>query len=153
MPYTAVAGQRFPQPALGPSTEQITAILLHKAGEAMDLLRLALEGQSIQVRCLTTCKEIVPLLQAANPPHLVFTQAKMPDGAWTDVVKQARAAPKPVKVIVVSRLADVSLYVDTMAGGAFDFIVPPLSVGELTHVVKSAVEKVLNLRRAQSITN
>ena len=48
---------------------------------------------------------------------------------------------------MVSRLVDVGLYVDTMEGGAFDFIVPPLSANELTHVVKCAVENVLNLRR------
>ena len=54
---------------------------------------------------------------------------------------------------MVSRLVDVSLYVDTMEGGAFDFIVPPLSANELAHVVKCAVENVLNLRRVQSVTN
>ena len=54
---------------------------------------------------------------------------------------------------MVSRLVDVSLYVDTMEGGAFDFIVPPLSASELAHVVKCAVENVLNLRRAQSVIN
>jgi FixJ family two-component response regulator len=83
---------------------------------------------------------------------LVFAEAKLPDGTWADIVKQARGARKPVKVIVVSRLVDVSLYVDTMEGGAFDFIVPPLSANELTHVVKCAVEKVLNLRRAHAAT-
>ena len=114
----------------------------------MDLLKLALESQSIKIRWLTTVQEVGPLLQGANPPHLVFTEAKLPDGTWADVVKQALGARKPVKVIVVSRLVDVSLYVDTMEGGAFDFIVPPLSANELTHVVKCAVENVLNLRRA-----
>jgi FixJ family two-component response regulator len=83
---------------------------------------------------------------------LVFTEAKLPDGTWADVVKQALGARKPVKVIVVSRLADVSLYMDTMDGGAFDFIVPPLSPSELTHVVKCAVENVLSLRREHSVS-
>ncbi len=119
----------------------------------MDLLKLALESQSIQIRWLTTVQELGPLLQEANPPHLVFTEARLPDGTWADVVKKALGAPKPVKVIVVSRLVDVSLYVDTMEGGAFDFIVPPLSANELAHVVKCAVENVLNLRRAQSVIN
>jgi DNA-binding NtrC family response regulator len=115
----------------------------------MDLLKLALEGQAIQIRWLTTFQEALPLLQAPNPPHLVFTEAKLPDGIWADVVKQAIGALKPMKVIVVSRLVDVDLYVDTMEGGAFDFIVPPLSTSELTHVVKCAVENVRDLRRAQ----
>ena len=63
----------------------------------------------------------------------------------------ALGALKPVKVIVVSRFIDVRLYVDTMVGGAFDFIVPPMSSDELTHVLNCAVERVLNLRRTQAM--
>jgi len=150
---TAVAGRGLPEPWSEPPKEVVAAILLHKAGAAMDLLKLALESQSIKIRWLTTVQEVGPLLQGPDPPHLVFTEAKLPDGTWADVVKQALGARKPVKVIVVSRLVDVSLYVDTMEGGAFDFIVPPLSANELTHVVKCAVENVLNLRRAHSVAN
>jgi hypothetical protein len=147
----ASARQGFLEP--GTLKEVVAAVLLHRAGASMDLLKLALESQSIQIRWLTTVRELGPLLQEASPPHLVFTEARLPDGTWADVVKKALGAPKPVKVIVVSRLVDVSLYVDTMEGGAFDFIVPPLSANELAHVVKCAVENVLNLRRAQSVTN
>ena len=59
----------------------------------------------------------------------------------------ALAALKPVKVIVVSRLVDIRLYVETMAGGTFDFIVPPMTSDELAHVLACALENVLNLRR------
>jgi len=145
----AMARRGLTESGSSPRKEGVTAILLHRAGASMDLLKLALENQTIEIHWLATLRDIAPLLQAANPPHLVFTEAKLPDGTWADVVKQARGARKPVKVIVVSRLVDVSLYVDTMEGGAFDFIVPPLSVSELTHVVNCAVENVLNLRRVR----
>ena len=56
-----------------------------------------------------------------------------------------------MKVIVVSRLIDVKLYADTMVGGAFDFIVPPMTSDELAHVLACAVESVLNLRRTQAM--
>jgi ActR/RegA family two-component response regulator len=151
--HVAESSVPLAEPGIDPRKEVVTAILLHKAGEAMALLKLALESQSIQVRWMTTVQEALPLLQAASPPHLVFTQAKLPDGTWTDIVKQARGARKPAKVIVVSRLADVRLYVDTIEGGAFDFIVPPLSPNELAHVVKCAVENVLNLRHARTGAN
>jgi len=148
---SALAWRGLPEHGNDPGKEEVTAILLHRAGTSMALLKQALEGQSIQVRWLATVQEIGPLLQSPDPPHLVFCEAALPDGTWADVVKQARSACKSVKVIVVSRLVDVSLYVDTMEGGAFDFIVPPLSVDELTHVVKCAVENVQNLRRVHSV--
>jgi len=131
--------------------EEVSAILLHRAGEAMDLLKLALENHSIRIHWLTTLHEALPLLRAANPPHLVFTEDTLPDGSWSDVVKQTLGANETVKVIVVARVDDMGLYVDAMNGGAFDFIVPPLSAIKLDYVVKRAMEKALSLRRARTV--
>ncbi len=130
--------------------EEISAVLLHRPAESQRLLKQALEGRSIKVNWLQNYREALPLLRAADPPHLVFTDALLPDGTWADVVKLALAALKPVKVIVVSRLIDIRLYVETMAGGAFDFIVPPATSDELAHVLAGAVESVLGLRRTQA---
>jgi FixJ family two-component response regulator len=65
------------------------------------------------------------------------------------VVSLATKASKPVNVIVVGRLVDVGLYLQTITGGAFDFIVTPLTGYELTHVVRCALENVLSRREAQ----
>jgi DNA-binding NtrC family response regulator len=131
--------------------EEISAILLHQPAESQRLLKQAQEGRSIKVNWLRNYGEALPLLREADPPHLVFTEASLPDGSWTDVVKPALEALKPVKVIVVSRLVDVTLYVQTTAGGAFNFIVPPLTRDELAHVLACAVESVLKLRRTQAM--
>jgi DNA-binding NtrC family response regulator len=131
--------------------EKISALLLHQSTESQRLLKQSLEGRSIKVNWLKTCKEALPLLREADPPHLVFTEALLPDGNWADIVKLALAALKPVKVIVVSRLVDIKLYVETIVGGAFDFIVPPMTSDELAHVLACAVESVSNLRRTQAL--
>jgi hypothetical protein len=133
-----------------PKSEEISTLLLHELGGSLDGLKLALEGQSVKVCCVRSCQEALPLLTGPNPPHLVFTQPKLPDGMWADVVSLAVRASKPVNVIVVGRLAHVGLYLQTITGGAFDFIVPPLTGYELTHVVRCAIENVLSRREAQS---
>ena len=130
--------------------DQISVVLLHQPTESQRLLKQALEGRSIKVNWLQTYQEALPLLREADPPHLVLMEASLPDGTWRDVVKLALEALKPVKVIVVSRLIDLRLYVETMAGGAFDFIVPPMTSDELAHVLACAVDSVLNLRRTQA---
>jgi DNA-binding NtrC family response regulator len=132
-------------------TEQISALLLHRPTESQRVLKAALEGKSVKVNWLRNCGEALPLLRGTDPPHLVFTEALLPDGTWTDVVKAALEALKPVKVIVVSRLIDMRLYVETMAAGAFDFIVPPMTSDELAHVLACAVDSVLNLRQTQAM--
>ena len=130
--------------------EEISAVLLHQPTESQRLLKQALEGRSINVNWLQNYREALPLLRDVDPPHLVFTEALLPDGTWADVVNLALEALKPVKVIVVSRLIDVGLYVQTMGGGACDFIVPPMTSDELAHVLGCAVESVLDLRRTQA---
>jgi DNA-binding NtrC family response regulator len=130
--------------------EEISAVLLHRPAESQRLLKQALEDRSIKVNWLQNYREALPVLREADPPHLVFTEALLPDGTWADVVKLALEALKPVKVIVVSRLVDLRLYVDTMVGGAFDFIVPPMASDELAHVLACALESVSNLRRMQA---
>jgi DNA-binding NtrC family response regulator len=131
--------------------EEISALLLHRPTESQRVLKQALEGRSIKVNWLRYYREALPLLRGEDPPHLVFAEALLPDGTWADVVKLALEALKPVKVIVVSRLIDVRLYVETMAGGAFDFIVPPMTSDELAHILACAVESVSNQRRTQAM--
>jgi len=84
--------------------KEISALLLHRPTESQRVLKQALEGRSVKVNWLRYCRDALPLLREADPPHLVFTEAVLPDGTWADVVKLALAALKPVKVIVVSRL-------------------------------------------------
>lgn len=131
--------------------EEISALLLHQPTESQRVLKQALEDRSIKVNWLRNYREALPLLKEANPPHLVFTEPLLPDGTWADVVKLALGALKPVKVIVVSRLIDVGFYMETMANGAFDFIVPPMTSDELVHILGGAVESVLIRRREQAL--
>ena len=65
--------------------EEISAVLLHQAAESQRLLKQALEGRSIKVNWLQNYREALPLLRAADPPHLVFTEALLPDGNWTSL--------------------------------------------------------------------
>ena len=131
--------------------EKISVLLLHQSTDSQRLLKKSLEGRSIKVNWLKTCGEALSPLREADPPLLVFTEALLPDGNWADVVKLALGALKPVKVIVVSPLVDIKLYMDTMEGGAFDFIVPPMTSDELAHVLSCAVESVSNLRQTQAL--
>lgn len=138
------------RPTQLPKSEDISTLLLHEAGDSLEALKVALEGQSVKVCCLRSSQESLPLLTGPNPPHLVFTQPNLPDGTWAEVVSLAIKAAKPVNVIVVGHLANVGLYLQTITGGAFDFIVPPLTGYELTHVVRCAIENVLCRREAQA---
>ena len=65
----------------------------------------------------------------------------LPDGTRADVLEAASTAPTTSPVIVVSALVDIKLYLDVLESGAYDFVVPPLSSDDLTHIVGPAMAK------------
>ena len=127
--------------------ESACALLIQARHDPLDALRLALEEQSIDITIARNCAEAALALWSDSPPPLVFTGIQLADGSWADVLTLASKASAPVNVIVVAPFADVSLYVQAIERGAFDFIVPPLSDPELLHVVRIAAENVLSRRR------
>lgn len=152
--FRAQVNGRTPRVPLGmettPMTKEILALVLHAPTESLGRLKLDLENQSIKVHCLGSLEEALPVLNGTKPPHLVFTGTTLPDGNWADVVKLAVEASKAVNVIVIARLANVGLYLETMGRGAFDFIVLPLTHPELVHVVRCATDNVIRRREAQA---
>jgi DNA-binding NtrC family response regulator len=56
---------------------------------------------------------------------LIFSDRRLSDGTYRDVVAAARAAKLSVRVVVTSRLADWDEYLDALHHGAFDLIASP----------------------------
>ena len=130
--------------------ERITVLLVHDRLEPMGSLRRALESQSIETQSVRTCREAHQTLWGRQPPHLVLADARLPDGSWENVVLLAAGAPAPVNVIVVSEVVDIAFYLEAIQRGAFDFIVPPMSLPDFNHVIRSAVDNALRRRESQS---
>jgi DNA-binding NtrC family response regulator len=130
--------------------ERITALLVHDRPEPMGCIRRTLEDQSIETQSVRTCREANQTLWGRQPPHLVLTDTLLPDGSWEDIVVLAAGAPAPVNTIVVSEVVDVAFYLEAIQRGAFDFIVPPMSLPDFAHVVRSAVDNVLRRRESPS---
>ena len=128
--------------------ETVKALLIQARRNPLDPLRLALEEQSIDVTTARNCAEAALALWSDRPPHMVFTEIRLADGNWADVLTLAAKACAPVNVIVVAPFADISFYVQAIERGAFDFIVPPLSDPELLHVVRIAAENALTSARS-----
>jgi len=132
--------------------DTVEALLVQARPDPSSALREALEELPLRLRIAHNCGEAALALWSAQPPHMVFTDVQLPDGAWTDILTLAAKAVEPVNVIVVAPLVDVSFYIHTIERGAFDHIVPPMSEPELLHVVRIAAENALTRRRETAKT-
>ena len=117
----------------------IVALLVHHKDEPMASLQKVLQSQSIVTSRAANCKEAAQFLAKAAP-HIVFSDTELLDGSWSDVVRLT-AKMRTTKVIVVSPLADIRLYLETIDRGAFDFLAPPFRAIELAHVIRCAVTR------------
>ena len=125
--------------------QHVSALLVYGELGPLDALREPLQRQSLSVGRARTCNEARHLMEATQP-HVVFTDCRLPDGTWADVVRCAETGDVPSNVIVVSAKEDMKLYIKARESGAFDFIMTPFEEAGLNHVVKLAVSNALARR-------
>jgi len=119
--------------------DDLSVLLVHDQEEPFQALEQSLHNGGIRTQHAHTCSEAGGALGAPRSPRLVLTDTALADGTWADVLNLASRDGGAIPVIVVSRLVDIQLYLKTLESGAADFIVPPISSGDLAHVLKAAM--------------
>ncbi|HUI44334.1 MAG TPA: hypothetical protein VL523_20410 [Terriglobia bacterium] len=94
----------------------------------------------MRTSCVERPSEVSAHVVQFEPPEVIFTAVEPADGTWSEVVDLARGLGDP-PVIVASRVVDVKLYLDTLDGGAFDFVAAPFNPRDLSYVVNSALSR------------
>jgi len=116
--------------------EKLTVLLVSDGREPFEKLELALDNQGVKTYRAERCAEVSAVLAQHDSPQIIFTDTTLSDGTWADVL--GLAARHRVPVIVVSRLVDHDLYIQSLELGAFDFVVPPFVSADLAHIVRCA---------------
>lgn len=126
---------------------QGSSVLMVSGGGEIDLaLRKVLDEAGIDVRLIGNCAATRNILKNFKVPTVRFSEATLPDGTWEDVLGLATGAQLQVVVIVVSRLADMDLYITALEKGASDFIAPPFYRQDVSHVLKRATQSRIGVR-------
>lgn len=77
---------------------------------------------------------------AGEPPHLVISDLRLPDGDGLDVVRAARAARDPVPVLVVTGYPSDETRRAALAAGATTFLAKPFAAAVLLAAIHSIVD-------------
>ena len=77
----------------------------------------------------------------AGPPAAILLDLQLPDMNGIDILKAVRARALPSEVIVITAHGSVSVAVEAMREGAFDFIVKPFAAERLRVTVRNALER------------
>ena len=86
---------------------------------------------------------------ALTRPHVVICDATLPDADWKEFLGEAASLSNAPRVIVISRLADESLWSEVLNLGGYDVLPTPLVEHEVTRVVWLAWQNWNNERERQ----
>lgn len=114
-------------------------ILVSSGADLMPGLRQALDPCPLEIRTVKSCLEAGREIGNCTTAHVILTDVRLPDGDWKQVLQMARQSAARAEVIVVSKVADVPLYLDALEAGAFDFVVPPFRAVEIGFVIVNAM--------------
>jgi len=95
----------------------------------------------------STAQEAITILHQ-HPISLVFCSDEMPGDEFEGLIRQPWRPSDKVPVVVFSRLDDWRRYLNFLHRGAFDYVLLPLSQGEIERVVRNT----LGLRTSEMVS-
>ncbi|PKO34978.1 MAG: Fis family transcriptional regulator [Betaproteobacteria bacterium HGW-Betaproteobacteria-7] len=77
----------------------------------------------------------------ADFPGIVVTDMRLPGRSGMELLRRVRERDADLPVIIITGHGDVTLAVEAMRNGAYDFMQKPFSTDDLVEVVRRALEK------------
>lgn len=89
----------------------------------------------------------------ARTPACIFVETRPSDQSGLDLLKKLRAENCPAPVFVTSESGAISMAVDAVRNGAFDFIVKPFCGREVARRVEAAIGEYSGPLRYEGVSN
>jgi len=121
--------------AITSAVEQAT--LLAVSADLGDSKTLEAILENWAIKPVQTCAEALATMRRSKCAA-VLCEKELPDGNWRDLLGSLSHFGQEPPVIVMSRAADESLWVDVLAHGGFDLVAKPLDPAEVRRVMGCA---------------
>jgi two-component system, NtrC family, response regulator PilR len=131
----------------------ITALIVHDHGEHLARFEESLRLRDVELTHARNCQEASRALQQSPLPLLILTDTMLSDGTFHDILELAAEAEQFVNVLVVSEIGNITLYLEAMEHGAFDFLTPNIEPARFPAIVLSAAADAMHKRSAGSDGN
>lgn len=128
---------------------KVFALMVHERSEPCQAVKPVLRRLGVDTFSVSSCEEAEHLLEQTHP-HLLFTDTKLSDGTWVDVLNLAETAPATVCAILVSASRDPELRQAARDHGAFDCVSPALNTEGVSDLIQRAIRFVQAGRERQA---
>lgn len=104
-----------------------------------EVVSTLLEAQGFQCTVVQNGFQAIEEIKKA-PPDLVLSDIVMPEMDGMRLLKQLRSYDEDIPVIMVTAMHDISIAIEAMRAGAYDYILKPFEKDQLYLSVKRALE-------------
>ena len=105
-----------------------------------EFLEILLRREGHTVRLARDAHDAIARLKE-QPADLVLTDLRLPKGSGMDVLQHVVKTFPGTQVIMMTAFATTENAIDAMKAGAYDYVIKPFKVDELTVVVERALER------------
>lgn len=119
------------------------------------MLATAFSLQGHEMHCASDGKAALSLFSETQP-DVVLMDIRMPEMDGIDALKVMRAQQPRIPVILMTAYAEVETAVEALRSGAFDYVIKPFDLDELSMVIQRALQlqemkqEIRNLHKALS---
>jgi len=99
-----------------------------------------LELAGFDVQCFSNAEQILPIL-SLDWPGVVVSDIRMPGMDGLTLLEKAQAIDRDLPMILITGHGDISMAVNAIRDGAYDFIEKPFAPDKLVETVRRAMEK------------
>ena len=118
-----------------------TVLIIEDSRSMAETCKLQLEPLGYRLLLAPTGREAMQLLRA-NPVDCVLLDLKLPDMDGMDILREVRAWAAPPAVVVTTANAALTVAVQAVRLGAFDYLVKPFAPARLLTTVGNALANV-----------
>ncbi len=106
-----------------------------------EFLEIFLKRAGHEVRLAKDVSEAILRFKDEPAPDLVLTDLRLPRGTGLDVLQHVIKANTGTQVVMMTAFATTETAVEAMRMGAYDYIIKPFKVDELSVVIERALER------------
>lgn len=120
-------------------SDQLTVLLVEDDPDVRTGMEQALQLAGLSVQSFPSVERVMPRLSSRSAGVLV-TDVRLPGLSGLDLLSRVTASNIKLPVILITGHGDITMAVEAMRNGAYDFITKPFGSDQLTEVVRRALE-------------
>ena len=114
------------------------------------MLQTFLEKKDFEVRTAFTATDALLLIDREKF-DIILSDVRLPDKEGLEILKEVKSADQPCQVIMMTSYADVTMAVNAMKEGAFDYIAKPFNPEVILKTITSALNQQPGTATAQPV--